>query len=149
MYIHGVLARAVNHEPIEKVKIWLSDKQPTPENDFEWSSGFVSVQDNLISPVFGAFMERQREWYDPNVTAQFAAWPEVLKFARTVRNAAAHYGRLTIKNPKSLPMTWRGLTYQATDNGRQVIGGDLTAADLIILMNDVSVEMDRIGAPHL
>lgn len=53
MYIHGVLERAVNDEPIEKVKIWLSDKQPTPENDFEWSSGFVSVQDNLISPIRG------------------------------------------------------------------------------------------------
>jgi len=63
-------------------------------------------------------------------------WPPEWDFARVVRNSVAHSGRIRFLKTSSPSVSWRGLTYAATDNGRH-IHDDLWTADLIILLLDM------------
>jgi hypothetical protein len=66
------------------------------------------------------------------------SWPNVWNFARLVRNAFSHGGRIKISNPKTPKIIWRELEYDYFSNGKSIMYSDLTAVELIFLM----IEMD-------
>ena len=69
-------------------------------------------------------------------------WPPPLNFARVVRNAIAH-GAIKINDPKSAPVSWRGLSYSHADNGKKIVGTDLKLGELLALMFDAN---DALGS---
>jgi hypothetical protein len=106
-----------------------------------------AVMLHLIAPIFLMFFERYNEWLTAN-QGDAANWPEALNFARLVRNSIAH-GKINIRNPRALPVKWRGFSYSAADNGRKIIGPDLRVADILYLMFEADEELDRLNAPAL
>jgi hypothetical protein len=103
---------------------------------------------NIVGPIFLTFYEGHRPWWVGRFNRDEKTWPPVLRFARVVRNAVAHHGRLDWASPHVGAVTWSGLTYTHADNGRAIFGsGDLAVADMVFLMMDMSAELDRLGCP--
>jgi hypothetical protein len=100
-----------------------------------------------VSPVFVDFYEKHRSW----MTATFGKhpdWPPLFRFAWMLRNFISHTeGRVRFNDPNIAPVTWHQLSYSPADNGRQVIGVDIDIADLVVLMFELSDELDRRGCP--
>jgi Cu/Ag efflux protein CusF len=64
-------------------------------------------------------------------------WPAVWNFARVVRNAMAHGGKISILNKDAKPVTWKGLTYSYADNGRDILRNDLWPGDFFDLIQEM------------
>ncbi len=67
----------------------------------------------------------------------------LVRFARSVRNFAAHGAVVRGIHPDAAPLEWRGLTWTSQDNGSPVLAGDvhgtagLSRGDLVYLMADL------------
>ncbi|MCG6207645.1 hypothetical protein LPW26_23615 [Rhodopseudomonas sp. HC1] len=66
-----------------------------------------------------------------------ADWPSIWNFARVVRNAMSHGGHLNFENPKASSVSWGGLTYSPSDNGRLILHTDIWPGDLYYLLRDM------------
>ncbi|MFA1674259.1 hypothetical protein ACDY97_16150 [Rhizobium mongolense] len=87
------------------------------------------------------FYENQRA----SLKAQYGSvrhWPAVWDFARVVRNAMSHGGKISIDDDTRV--SWNGLHYCASDNGRAIINRDLWPADLFILLKDLEAALPAI-----
>lgn len=71
-------------------------------------------------------------------------WPSVWNFARVVRNAMAHGGRISILNEDEKPVTWKGLTYSYADNGRDILRTDLWPGDLFDLIQEMDAALQTV-----
>jgi hypothetical protein len=66
-----------------------------------------------------------------------------VRFARNVRNFAAHGGEIRGVDSRSSPLRWRSLEWTTADNGKPLLHGDvsgipgLTGGDLVVLMRDL------------
>lgn len=67
-----------------------------------------------------------------------SGWPPVWNFARVIRNAMSHGGKINFANPNAQTVSWKGLGYGPADNGRHVLHSDLWPGDLF----DLLIEMD-------
>jgi hypothetical protein len=105
-----------------------------------------AVHSNMIGGTFSLVWEENSSWLWNNL-GDAKAWPPVLRFARAVRNALNHGGRLRIEKASDPPVTWYGRTYDASMNGRKVISGDLHLADMLVLLFEISDALDEVGAP--
>jgi hypothetical protein len=103
---------------------------------------------DAVTPVFVDFFERHRPWARTKCGGDAYAWPTILNFARVVRNAISHHdGHVHFENPNADPVQWRHLVYSPADNGKQIVGTDIQLGELIILMFEISAELDRLGCP--
>ena len=100
----------------------------------------------IIGVSFIFFYEQHVDWLIANVHSNKNKWPELLRFWRVVRNAITHQP-ISWQGKGVAPVKWYSLEYSELDHGRAVIGTDLPFADLLILMIEVSDELDRLGAP--
>jgi len=110
------------------------------------NSGFQRVFLSVITPLYVEFYEGVRPWLEQNV-GDSSKWPCVLDFGRVVRNACSHGGNLSLSKASSRPVSWRSLQYDPTQHGKPIIGTDLGFADLLILMIEMSDELDSLGCP--
>jgi hypothetical protein len=110
--------------------------------------GLTQVMNHLITPIYLMFFERYNRWLKQTYGYDGINWPPTLNFARVVRNAAAH-GKIKIDNKKAGPVTWRGLSYDHTNDGRTIIGTDLGVGDILGLMFEIDEELKKINAPVL
>jgi hypothetical protein len=105
------------------------------------------VVGHILGPIFISFFERYNVWlretYGDGVN-----WHPTLNFARVVRNSAAH-GGINFRNPGAPSVSWKQFTYGPSDNGRQVIGPDLSLGEMLALMFECSDELDALNAPVL
>lgn len=79
------------------------------------------------------------ERYKKEIRAKYGAiqnWPPVWNFARVVRNAMAHGGRISIEKSSEPSVSWKGLTYGFDDNGRDILCQDLWPGDLFDLVRE-------------
>ena len=106
-----------------------------------------AVWSNAITPIFITFFENHRPWLAANASSDPNQWPSIWNFARVVRNAMGHGGRLKIDNPNAPPVSWYQLAYGPEHNNRQIIGTDLSPADILILMFEMSDTIDALGCP--
>jgi hypothetical protein len=86
------------------------------------------------------YFERER----PQIEAKYGGikrWPADWNFVRVVRNSAAHNNEIFFRDSKDALVTWHGLTYTPTDNGRKVLHVDLWPADLIYLLMDLDTHL--------
>ncbi|MEQ8305801.1 MAG: hypothetical protein RIA09_04505 [Hoeflea sp.] len=101
----------------------------------------------MVASIYLRFYETYRPWWVERFNRDEATWPPIMRFARIVRNAAGHQMRIDWNSQNVAAVNWRGLTYSHADNGREIIGGDLVAADILFLMLDLSDELDTLGCP--
>ncbi len=106
-----------------------------------------TVLTHVISPIFTSFYEDHVPWFLANVEGDKSKWPSPWGFGRLIRNAMSHGGALNIDNPNAPIIAWYGLSYGPNDNGKRVIGTDLSFADLLILMIEMSDDLDKRSCP--
>jgi len=150
--LFGLLENIIdNKKPPTVISFHVEAQQDHPklaDPKLVWKAVDVNnILINVISPVFIAFFEPYREWLKD--TAAISDWPAKLRFGRVIRNAAAHGGKLNMTDKKAETVTWYNTTYQVGDQGRLVVGGDLQFADIMILMMEISDELDTMKAPLL
>jgi len=122
-------------------------------DDSDWKEPRVVVEGakplvlGLITPLFVDFYEGSRAC----ITSHYGErdnWPELFRFCWAIRNACAHHGgKLNITDPNIRAVQWHHLRYDHRDAGLQVIGGHLDLGDLVILMVELSDELDRLDCP--
>lgn len=103
--------------------------------------------ENVVIAVFSEFFENHVEWLKANVNGDKSKWPTLWRFALLVRNAIAHGGTINWLNPNADAVSWYTLTYTAADKGKKIICTDLSLADVIILMLELSDSLDALGCP--
>jgi hypothetical protein len=68
-------------------------------------------------------------------------WPEVLRFARAIRNGFAHGGTLDIRGTSNV--SWKIWTFGPSDNGKEFYftPGGLNIGDIVLLFEDIDQEL--------
>jgi hypothetical protein len=110
----------------------------------------MGVIANMIGPIFVEFYEAYVQVVLDSHQKTFDRVPEVWRFARVIRNGISHGYRLRIDGTNERPVTWYGLTYSKSDNGRSLLGtidGDLWAGDLVVLMFEMDDLLEKINCP--
>ena len=134
----------------KEVQVLIMDSPKIPDAlplGFRSGDSLSRIQARLISPIFLKFYETYRGWWVNKLNRDPSTWPMVMQFSRVIRNAIGHQMRIDWASPNLGPAEWRGLSYSHADNGKHVIGVDLSVADLFFLLVDLSDELDRLGCP--
>jgi hypothetical protein len=146
----GVAEEAFEERQIDArtIVIQTERKAPALPDDLPFSRGLNSVLWLPITSIFVEFFERVKPWIEQNHSGQ-KSWPPTIYFARLIRNAVSHGGRLCITRDPGRDAEWHHLKFGKSDDAKQAIGagGFLSPADMLFLMIDTSDELDRIGCP--
>lgn len=100
-------------------------------------TGLQGVHGAMIANAFVKYFEETRSLAEAKYSTNTQQWPAVWNFGRVMRNALGHKGTIKFDNPKAQPVVWRSLSYSASDNGKAVLYQDVTAVELILLMEDM------------
>lgn len=128
----------------ESFEIRLLDQPGGKGDDQPWPIQIVFA--NIAASALVKFYEDFRPWLTAKLGSEHNKLPTAWRFARIVRNAASH-GGVSINDKTFQPVSWKGLTYGPDNNGRQILGGDLSCGDLFVLMLEMNDELDQLGAP--
>jgi len=98
------------------------------------------------------FYEQYRPWLQTKFGAgekDRNTWPQIFRFAWALRNAAAHHnGALNITEKNVPPIVWHHLSYDYRHAGTHVHPDVINLTDMLILLIEMSDELDQLGAPH-
>lgn len=103
------------------------------------SAGFISVQSLITQSSFVRYYETLVPLVEAKFTEDRQRWPEVLNFGRIIRNAFVHRGMIHFENARAPSVSWRGLTYGPTDNGRHIMYRDVSQVEIILLMEEMDL----------
>jgi hypothetical protein len=96
-------------------------------------TGFPSAwSTRLFEPMFLQYFESQKP-----ERPRSRLW----EFGTVIRNACAHNGLIDIRKSNAAAVSWRTLSYSPTDNGKRIWFADMTAVELILLMEDLDAEL--------
>lgn len=127
---------------------YLFTKAKMPEPEGPSIHGVQSVSERLNCAIFSVFAERVCDWARHCYDSDPKNWPPNINFGRVVRNAIVHGGKIKFTNPAADPVSWHGLTFSPADNGTVAINaGLLSGGDLIVLMLEMELELNALGAP--
>jgi hypothetical protein len=104
-----------------------------------------TVTDDSACAQFILYYEAYGEWVKSQAAHDTSRLPPVWGFARLVRNAIGHGNQVTINNLKAPDLSWRGITYGPSSNGRKIFEADFTVVELYILMIDMDAELQKLG----
>ena len=99
--------------------------------------GLQVVHGAMVANAFVKFFEETRSLVETKYSTETQKWPAVWNFGRVMRNALGHKGVIKIDNPNAQPVSWSKLSYSPSDNGKPVLYHDVTAVELILLMEDM------------
>jgi len=119
--------------------IYLDDRpfgNPAPPHHL-WLAGLQGLHGSMIESAFVHYFETVGPVVEQNHGTDPRNWPSVWNFARVVRNAFAHAGQITFRNLTAPSVSWRSLLYSPADNGRQILYQDVTAVEIILLMEEM------------
>lgn len=68
---------------------------------------------------------------------------EIFKFAKEIRNGAAHNNRFYFEKPLTKPIKWRNKTIDNNLKNQNVFLSFITPADLMVLMSDISLALKK------
>lgn len=156
----GVFKAALHSMEIGAIEVRFDPKLPPPPGMVD--SGALrlkAVNEMFFNAALVVFYERHRPWihakYGGNARDR-DKWPETLRFAWVLRNAAAHHsGALNITDKSLRPFVWHHLKFDHTDEGFKVLGGEaagasaMSVADVSIFLVEMSDELDRLGCPQM
>ncbi len=100
-------------------------------------------------PIFIEFYEAHKDWMQKNISKKTFEWPDVLRFGRVIRNSCSHRQTIMFPREDELPVRWRDISYQQSDNEKPFMFVDMALADFVFLMIDMADELDRLGCPLL
>jgi hypothetical protein len=111
--------------------------------------GFKDILQTIFPAYFVLFYENYQPWIAKTYTSETNNWPSLFRFSWAMRNAAVHHGgQFFVRDQTRPPLTWHSLTYKPkVDVGRLALGDDLSVADILILMFEMSDELDALGCP--
>lgn len=103
---------------------------------------------NSLSPIFVEYYETHRSWLEER-GMKISDWPTSIAFGRVIRNAMSHGNKIKMTDKKQKPVNWRSLKYDISDHDKAVygVGCDLFILEVILLMFDMSKELDDLGCP--
>ncbi len=102
----------------------------------------LGVLENFLFGLGQSLLTNLFEEQRPVLEARYglvAHWPAVWNFARVVRNAMSHGGRLTIRDQSSV--RWKSLSYSSADNGRRIVNVDIWPGDLFFLVREMDAAL--------
>jgi hypothetical protein len=91
----------------------------------------------MIANAFVKYFEETRSLVEAKYSKNTQQWPAVWNFGRVMRNALGHKGAIKFDNTKAQPIAWKSLSYSPSDNGKSVLYQDVTAVELVLLMEDM------------
>jgi len=111
---------------------------------------YYSFSDSVTNGMYLEMFETHAPWLGANVNSDSNQQPELVRFARMVRNAIGHHGIISWDNPNPAipPVKWYNFEISRLDNGRRFIGTEFHMYHSIALMIEFSDELDRLGCPH-
>jgi hypothetical protein len=155
--VYGPLESALYNRYPDSIETRIEEPtfEPGPPVDrpgFQPSGAFTTDGLNrlffhLMAPIYVEFYEAYRPFVVSKCGRDLRNWPPLWRFARVVRDAIAHHGGKFRQDRKNAPAEWRGLKYSAADDGKMIIGCDMTIADILILIFDLSDDLDERGCP--
>lgn len=96
--------------------------------------------------VFANFYEENVGWLIEHF-GSIKDFPLIWQFARIVRNAVSHGGKINISSPSAPRGEWHSLSYGYEQSGRHIINSDLGVSDLTVLMIELAQDLESRGAP--
>ena len=106
------------------------------------------LTDLCVSVVFVNSYEIYKPFMQKTWGNSAKEWPPTCAFARVIRNCLSHSGAIAI-DQGTTGGKWRKFSYSRADDGRQVLGTEIYAVDLIYLLLDFAAELERAKAPNL
>lgn len=97
----------------------------------------------LLEIAFVHFFESIRGKIESKYKKDCSKWPMILNFARVIRNAFAHGGRVHFDSQRAEPIIWKSLTYSPGNEGRRILFEDMGIGDIFKLMEEVDSEVRR------
>jgi hypothetical protein len=139
------------------IEFRIDPKFPGPPIDIDEALRIKAVNELFFNAALVVFYERHRPWINSTYGSNSAdreKWPEILRFAWALRNAAAHHGgALNITDKSVRAVEWHHLKFDHTHTGYKVLGGlaggdaALSIGDVAIFLVEMSDELDRLGCP--
>lgn len=137
--VHGV--------KVKRMEVEFSPANTITHNDIDVADISIVIL-SVITPLYVDFFEKHRHWLKATYGGDAYAWPMLFNFGRVIRNFISHHaGHVHFDNANAAPVTWHHLSYSPADEGKQVIGTDLALGDMIVLLFELSDELDRLGCP--
>ena len=142
----GPFAAALREEPVARYQIGVEPLEAVRE-DFQ-TTGLLRIAQRIYNAALLAFYERHREWVRNKYSGDVEKWPELFRFAWALRNAATHHdGILHITDPARRKVVWHHLSYDHQDAGKPVLGAILSGGDVLLLLFEMSDDLDTLGCP--
>jgi len=109
----------------------------------------------ILSSNVVIFWERYYPWIRSHFKPASARrsdpeqWPETFRFMWALRSAIVHSeGRFNVRDDSRRPFVWMNARYDHTDaEKRRSMWSDIGLGDIILIMFEVSDELDRLGCP--
>lgn len=95
------------------------------------------IQKLIVMSNFVYYYESVKDLIENKYGTEPIRWPDTLKFARVIRNAFAHGGRIEIRNNALPPVRWKNYSYSYQDNGKQILPNDLNIPEIIVLLKEM------------
>jgi len=95
------------------------------------------IQELIIMSNFVYYYESVKDSIEKKYGQNPWQWPGTLNFARIIRNAFAHGGKINIKNPNDPPVHWKQYIYSHQNNGQQIIPNDINMPEIIFLLKEI------------
>lgn len=142
--INGPIQAAIFERTVGSIELRFEEVTKPPHYRI-WTSGYQELLRHIISPIFVDFYENSIDSFEEKFGGRDGSqWPKTLDFARVVRNSCSHGGKLFFRNKNNRSVSWRDIQYGPQDHGKVVICGELSIADIIILMIDINDELAEI-----
>jgi hypothetical protein len=129
-------ALSQNYLPTEII-FYKVDQTTISGNCYNISSTY-GIHSISVQACFSKYFEKARVDIEKLFGYDTTKWPNEMNFARVIRNAFSHGGRINFINSNSSAVSWRELTYDPSMNGRQILYKDINALEIIVLMDDIS-----------
>jgi hypothetical protein len=117
----------VHHVPI-------ADHSPTRPVTL---TGLRGIYGQVIQSAFVHYFESFRPKLETRYGQSPQAWPAAWNFARVLRNAFSHGGRIHFLNSNAASVQWRTLNYGPADNGQMILFRDITPVEVVLLMDEI------------
>lgn len=145
--LYGPVQLALKGLIPSKIKIGFHNTPIIKKTYNKNTPGFKDAFMYAVSPIFVNFYENSKPLLVKTFGSDPAHWPGVWDFARVVRNACSHGGKLSMTGTNPRQVAWHHLTYEKSMNGQQIVGGDFAFGDVLVLMFELSDNLDQQGCP--
>lgn len=137
-----MLSLCRNTWPVE-IELFKVEQSENESSDSYKVSSTYELHAGSVQACFSKYFEKSRILIEKQFGSDSSTWPSVMNFGRVIRNTFSHGGRIHFQNKNATAVSWRGLTYDPSMNGKQILYNDMNAVEIIILMNDINSAINR------